>query len=140
MAFQAYRFSESSFVTTTFRFEPEAGTTRKSLLDPAEWANVSARLKAKDIIEVVPEDLGFYARLIVVEAAPTFARVKEIEFRQLDDETHAVTDDNFEVAFKGPVLKWCVIRKQDGALVFERLPSREAANAKLQSLKAPKAA
>lgn len=95
---------------------PEHGTPYEELLKEGYWAHVSAKMKPWDQIEVHAEDGSYYAKLVVQDAGRLYAKVAQLQFVKLD--AIEVTEggmmaNGLEVAWKGPQLKWCVLRGKD---------------------------
>lgn len=80
------RFRAAQFVSINYVAEPEYGVTLDQILDEAYWSHVARELKAGYTIEVKPEGLPYYAKLIVVHAEPTRAVVKLLNFVDLVNE------------------------------------------------------
>jgi hypothetical protein len=94
-------------------------------LTPEFWAHNAGVMKPGDTIRLLPEKQDFYALLIVMAAARGYAKVKVLDFVDLTQPTIIVEQgtgeqiadepvmEDLEVAYKGPHLKHCVIRKSD---------------------------
>ena len=99
-----------------FDVVPEHGTPFDALMDSGYWAHVSAKLKPGDRIEVRAEDGSYYAELIVQDAGRLYAKVAVLTHVKLDAvevKEGGLSLDGYEVAWKGPQLKWCVLRGKD---------------------------
>ena len=113
-------FLAAEFARQVFRITSPAGVSIEEIIDPSYWAHVARRLTPYDIIEVVPEDGAFYARLIVVNTGKLFAKVQIIEKIDLNtpvNVTAAIAMNLFDTKYAGPNAKWRVIRKSDNAVV-----------------------
>jgi len=105
------------------------GHTFEELLAPEAWAHVSSKLRPGDHIEVVPEDGSYVATLFVVTCDKLWARVHVLS---MDDLTVARADAaqlaravaDFEAIWKGPVKKFCIVRKSDGGLLHEGVQTK----------------
>jgi len=80
------RFHRPGQVSLNYVATPDYGVTLDQVLDEAFWGNVSFELKAGYTIEVMPEGLPYYAKLIVIHAEPTRAVVKLLSFVDLVNE------------------------------------------------------
>lgn len=80
------KFHRPNFVSLSYVATPEYGITLDQVLDEAYWGNVARELKAGYTIEVMPEGLPYYARLIVIHAEPARAVVKLLQFVDLVNE------------------------------------------------------
>jgi hypothetical protein len=111
-------FHNADYVRQSFRVTPPAGTTLEEMLAPDYWAHVARRMTPYDVIEVVPEDGSFYARLFVLNSDTLWAKVavlEHVKFGEAASKPAAI--DAFEVKFGGPNAKWRVHNKADNSLV-----------------------
>lgn len=114
------RLAEAAYQRNEWRYTAEAGTTINEILDPQYWAHVAANFKPHDIIEVIPEDGSWYARLIVLTNARLWAKVFLLQKADLEKalaDTPATDDETHEVKWMGAIEKHAVIRKADKALI-----------------------
>lgn len=99
-----------------FTVTPEAGTPYEAVLKEGYWAHVSAKLRPTDRIEVLAEDGSYFAELIVLDAGRLYAKVAELRKVSLDPievKESDLTVDGLEAKWRGPQLKWCVMRGKD---------------------------
>ena len=99
-----------------FDVVPEHGTPFEEILKDGYWAHVSAKMKPGDHIEVRAEDGSYYAELMVLDAGRLYAKVCQLLFVKLDAvdvKEGGLMAEGYEVAWKGPQLKWCVFRGKD---------------------------
>jgi len=121
----------ADYVRQCFRVAPPAGTVFDEMLDPHYWAHVARRITPHDIIEVVPEDGSFFARLFVINSDKLWVKVAKIEYVDFAEvaEKKADPSEKFEVKFGGPSAKWRVHNKSDNSLVstdsFQSRPEAE---------------
>ena len=106
----------------------EVGTTKEEVLDPAYWAHLAAKMKPYDKIEVRVDDGEWMMELVVLACDRTWAKVHMLHFYQLAKVETKNMSTKHDPVWKGPHLKWCVIRNSDQTIVQEKLDSREAAN------------
>jgi hypothetical protein len=108
----------AEFARQMFRVTPPAGTKIEEMLDNDYWAHVARKFTPHDILEVVPEDGAFYARLIVVNCAKLWAKMQKLEYVELGSKKGAVAStDLFEAKFSGHNAKWRAVKKSDGSLL-----------------------
>ena len=115
------RFKVKEFMRTTFVAVAEQGTTQEDLLRPDFWSNIAAQVKPWDEIEVLSDDGTFYGEYLVLSCSKTWVKVKEMRYEDLTQgakKTNGVgvaeeSQSEFSVKWRGPVLKWCVIRILD---------------------------
>lgn len=111
------------------------GVTVEDTLKPVFWSHYAARFQPFDRIEVREETGAWVAELMVMRAERNWASVALLNVHDLDKlRTSADTHDTsaYEVKWKGPVKKWCVIRKADTQLVHHGADSQEVALAWLR--------
>jgi len=124
----------------------EEGATRAQIIDPAFLAHVAAKLRPYDQVEVRCDDGALFAKLLVLQAERTWARVhvlewhnlttRDVSLSQTEGEPESVQsaqavdrDQDYLIAYKGPHKKWAVIRKADGGYMREGEESKAAATA-----------
>jgi hypothetical protein len=109
------RFKQADQVRNLWRATMESGRDYKSVFEPTFFAHNAKFLKAGDVIELINDEQTYFARLYVRDAGNNWARVVEIDYKQLDDVEEVATVDGFHIEFKGPHLKFCVYRQRDKA-------------------------
>lgn len=128
---QEARLKARQYVSQDWQIVPEYGTTIEEVLCPEFYTNIAKKFSPTDIIEVVAEDLSWTARLMVVEVGKLWAKVALIYKVDLtaDQEVTAVKGDltNYEVKYRGPHLKFCVVRLSDKSPIKEQCGSKEEA-------------
>lgn len=89
------------------------GTLFEDLLRPAFWANVAKKFERCAMVDAVTDDGSFYAQMLVTNAGSGFAEVVTINHVDLQPSTEEELSADFAVAWKGPHLKYAVIRQSD---------------------------
>lgn len=107
----------------------EEGTTVDDILDPGYWAHIASQLTIYDHIEVRIDSGEFVLELLVKDCKRNWAQVVLLHHHDLAGDTKTATapSDEFEPVFKGPLRKWCVIRKSDSAALQEKLENKAQA-------------
>lgn len=130
------KFNSAEFRRNEWFAAPEAGTTLEQILDPDFWSHVSGRVKPLDIIEVLPEDASFYARLMVTSCSRIHAKVVVLYHKSLVDAGVAepTPDDagQYEVKWLGPSGKFGVLRTKDKHTVKSGFSTKPEAEIYLQ--------
>lgn len=123
-------FSLADYARQVFVARPVAGTTIDDVLNESYWANVAKKVNPHDIIEVVPEDGSFYAKLIITSRGNLWARVHKLEYVVIGAAPVANKKpvEGFDIAWAGPNDKWRVVRKEDKSVVGKNFSSREDAD------------
>lgn len=100
---------------------------------PDFWAHVGAQLRPCARIEVMPDDMAWFGELIVVSCDRLWAKTAPLRFVRLDEapafEVPASLGSGYEVQYKGPTKKHCVIRLSDNQIVREEIQTKAEANA-----------
>lgn len=105
----------------------------KDVLSPAYWVHVCNKLKDGDRIEVTAKDGTYFAELYVASVSPIGARVVELSKAVLKanvKEVSALDDPDYLLKLRGPQ-KWSIIRKADGVVIKDMLPTRSDAEKEL---------
>lgn len=121
-------FHVAEYVRNVWRHHPAVGITKDHLLDPAYWAIISRQLKPGDVIECFAQDGTYFAPFLVLAAERTYAKVHVLAWHALTTADVAQTQDSlFKVEYKGPSLRYCVIRVADGEKVHTGSQTRKEA-------------
>lgn len=125
------RLAQGEYVRTVHVATAEQGTAEEDLINPAYWAHVASKMRPWDRIEVRSDDGTFYAELLVLDSSRTWARVKLLKFLPLTsaDVSQTQADDEYEIKFRGPVLRWSVVRRLDNAVIKEAMQNKDEAAA-----------
>lgn len=86
---------------------------------PEFWANVAARMRPLDHVEVRTDDGAFWGEYLVVACDRQWAQLHALREVRLAQAIKQPTDKRFRVEWKGPHLKHCVIRTQDNSILHE---------------------
>lgn len=127
------RFKSAEYERMLYVANAKEGTTINDVLEPAYWSHVSQRLRPYDRIEVRIDTGEWLLELVVLAADRNWAQVAVLHNHTLgpaDEDMPAAR--KHEVKFKGPQLKWCVIRVADSEIIFSGL-SKAAALAQMAS-------
>jgi hypothetical protein len=101
--------------------------------NPAFWSIVAPRIGRDDIIEVRTEDQRFFAELYVIDSNQQGLSVVEMRYKDLQGKIPELAADTGYIAkWKGPQLKWCVIRDSDDVVMQKQLVSKAAAHTWIQ--------
>ena len=112
-----------------------AEMTIEELLRPDTWAHAARKLKVYDEIIIIPQGGPYRAHLIVMDKGDNYAKLRLISVALLNaadvEDTPSTLDADAPVSveWKGPALKYSVIRKGDN----ERLRTGFAIKAEAES-------
>jgi len=131
------RFELDEHANQNWTLTVEAGTKLKDIMRPEFLANVSARLRPYDRIRARIDTGEWYAELLVITCGRVWAKVVPIftvdltskEIEKIESEAY----DQFFVQYRGPHLRWSVIRQADKEPIKEHLSSKEEANSWLNA-------
>jgi len=121
------RFKNAEYERVIYVATVEPKITMDDILDPSFWAYVEPNIKPYDKIEVRTDDSSFYAELLVLSKGKAWVKCKVISHIELNSETKQSPDAQYEAKWKGPHLKFCVVRKSDGEVIEDTIPDKEDA-------------
>lgn len=133
----------AKMIRNVWAFTPKDSIPEADLCRLDFWSHVAAKLRSGDIIEVIPDDLASYVRLIVMRSDRVWTQVKVLEYvdlkeKKIDGEAQLIDTskaDDLEVKFRGR-RKYSVVRKSDGAVLHEDMSELEAIQWKADHVKA----
>lgn len=130
------RFRGAEFKRNAWRASPANGETLEDVMKPEYWTHVAAQLRPLDRIEVVPEDMSFFAELLVTKCDRLFAKTVVITHVPLTEEAKPAAKPvpagngvEYKVEWKGGA-KFCVIRS-DGEVISKGHAAKEDAQTAL---------
>lgn len=125
----------AEFARQSFRVTPPEGTKIEEMLEPEYWAHVARKFIPYDILEVVPEDGSFYARLLVLNTSKLWAKMQKLEYIELSAKKPVQASGKYEPKYGGPSAKWRAVNKSDGSIVStESFQTRDEAEAYIEKL------
>lgn len=137
MSLDPTRFNEECHKNTNWSLTVEAGTTLEDVLEPSYLSNVTQKLTIYDRLHVSVDTGEWYAELLVVACGRVWAKLVVLNKVELvnkdDDQLDGEAFEKFIVQYRGPHLKFCVVRKEDKEPIKENLSTKVEANAWLQS-------
>ena len=122
------RFGLAEAKRQDFVADVPSDVTLEQVLDPAYWAHTAISMTPGDQIEVRWEDGSRIALLHVVFCERNYARVETIWTKEIkvNIETPSASIKH-RVDWKGPHLKWCVVRVSDSQVISKENSSKELA-------------
>ncbi len=117
------------FATVEERVNPE------DVLAPSFWRHVAGNMRPYDEIVIACDSCEWRKHLLVVDVWHANAKVIELSHHDMkgDEETTNMEAVELRVQWRGPQLKWCVVRK-DGVVVKGNLPDKGVAFENLAAL------
>lgn len=128
------RFSLGEYVNQFWTITAEEHTTLDDVLAPEYLGNVASKLRPYDRIAVRTDTGEWYAELLVKSCGRTWAVttvIFSVDLCTADVEMSQA--ENFEVRWRGPHLKHCVIRMSDHECIKEGCETKVDAQAWLAS-------
>ena len=92
---------------------------------------MSQKLRPFDKFEVIAGDGTWRVEGTIVSCGRTWAQVHVDNTVNFGKMVEPAKSETHEVKWRGPELMWCVIRTQDGAVIQEKLETKEIANTML---------
>jgi len=131
----ASRFREAEFLRHDWVVTAEFGTTIEEVRDEGYFAHVAARLSPYDEITVRVDDGIWMAKLVVLECGRNWARTAMLHFYKLTttDIARTMSMPKVNIIWKGPHLKFCVIRASDNSIIAQELGTEDAARSWITS-------
>lgn len=115
--------------TRTYFLTVPEGTTLDQVTARAFWAHTSRLLQPGFKVEVLAEDMSWWAVLMCMDSGKNEALMTVLDHRELQPAA-LEADTAYDVKFRGPK-KFCIIRKSDATVVEENIPTKEQAAARL---------
>lgn len=118
----------SAQVWTSYTHVMKPGQTVEDALESDFWSHVTKRIRPYDTFRLIAEDGAYVAEIIATTAASTFVKMVEMWRWERDDSSEAaVADEGPQVAYvkyRGPSLRWCVLRSADHEPLKENLQEK----------------
>lgn len=121
----------NDFARSVWCVTPPNGSRPEDLVDPRAFTPSSHFFKPGDIIEAMPADGSWWAQLIVRNAergAVKTGLIHAVDFEDAAIPTESVGGD-LEIRWRGPKLRFGVVRKSDNQILRENLTTRLDAHA-----------
>lgn len=86
---------------------------KEDIFASENWTQVLAsgfKIKIGDRIEIIREDYAFYILVMVIAVDKHGLNLKELSFVQIEEEGEEKEDSGLKIIWKGPVIKYAVIR------------------------------
>jgi hypothetical protein len=132
-ALHPMRMRAAEYERTVYVADVSYGVSLDEVLKPSYWAHVATKLPPYTHIEARAEDGSWIAYLIVTGSDRTWARVAVDRVVNLTTKDVAETQaTQHEVKWKGPALKYAVVRLHDDTVVLSGFRQREEAVRALQ--------
>jgi hypothetical protein len=129
------RMQLSEYLRNDWVVTAEQGTTLDDIVNPAFFAHMASQMKAYDHVEVRVDDGSWLSELLVLQVERNWVRVRVLTYYDLaDNSSQDSAPSVYETAWKGPHLKWSVIRKSDHENIKSGFVDRVSADAALRDL------
>ncbi len=124
-----------------FTIIAKPGQTIEDIMEPKAWASISPRVEVWSRVNVIAEDGSYLAELHVTSVSRQWVATTLLSYHDLTekdkDKPALEVLELHEVKWRGPILKWCLVRKEDDSNISEKMETKEqAGNAKIEYEKA----
>lgn len=99
----------------------------EDFLEPEFWALVAKEFTVGDRVEIRDDGMTYWAEFLVLACDRTWAKVHKLREHRLVPVEELQLSDDFTIQYKGPHLKWCVLRVSDNSIVHEGEQERTGA-------------
>ena len=126
------RMKECEFERTVYTITTHENTSPEDLLKPEYWTNVAEKFKPFDKVEARADDGSWYAEFLVLETSRRWTRMHLLMQANLTTTDVSLTQSKlgeFNIEWKGPARKFCVIRASDQEMIHEGEQSKGTAHA-----------
>ena len=93
--------------------EVQNGVTPADLVRPEFWAHCANRMKPMAVVVVTPTDGSYYCELLVRDVGRLYALCAVLNFVQLASDLTVPVDAAYEIKWRGPLVKFGVLRLAD---------------------------
>ncbi len=105
----------------------EPHIVRSDFMNPAFWANAAYQFAQFDRIEIRQDDGKFWAEYLVLQADKNSAYLRELNWVDLTKDSVPIKNVDYQYKWRGPYAKHSIVRKKDGSVMVEKLPTKVAA-------------
>lgn len=137
MSLDITRFHEAEHVNRVWSITVDSNTSLAEVLKPAFLANVAHQLRPYDHLQVSVDTGEWYAELLVVSCGRVWAKLVPLVNLDLTskdaDQLEGEAFEKFIVQYRGPHLKFCIVRREDKEPIKEMIQTKAEANAWLES-------
>lgn len=123
----------SSQVWNSYTIVMKPGQTIEDALESGFWSHVTKFIRPYDTFRLIAEDGAYVAEILATTAAGTFVKMVEMwRWERPDGSEAASIEDGPQVAYvkyRGPTVRWCVLRSADHEPLkegFHEKPDAEA--------------
>jgi hypothetical protein len=111
------RVESAEFKRAVWRAYPEKDTPYETVLSETYWAHRAAAFRRGDLIEVWPDEMHYFAMLLVMAAGSNWAMPVELFKVALKPRVMPARQPEFSVAYRGPHHKYAIVRASDDTIV-----------------------
>jgi hypothetical protein len=118
------RFKSAEYERNIWVANAEHGTNIAEVLQPSYWAHVADKLRPYDRIEVRVDGASGCSNCSccrLTAAGLRCASCTAMTWRPVEEVPTAI---KHKVEWKGPQLKWCVIRQSDNEIIFKGITDK----------------
>lgn len=92
---------DAGYVRNIWHVKPDNNTKVEDILKPEYWAHLSKKLKAGDLIQLVPADRHYFVEVFVLASANNWAKVVPLRHEILVEDNDDSQVDGYVVQYAG---------------------------------------
>ena len=116
------------FARNVWTITADNAVTRADLADPKLYESIADKVRLGDQLEIMPEDGSWFAWLVVRNKERATVKTGLLMYKDFEDAAvPSETIGALEVRWRGPRVRFGVVRKSDGAVLKENLMTRSDA-------------
>lgn len=134
-------FKQAEVARVEYHAVIPVGIPFKNINDPKYWSNCAMMMRQLTKIEVVAEDMSYYAEGIVVSCNKVGAVIRWVNYhdwspKEGEDsgEQDLYSQDELEVGWGGPTQKWRIIRTSDNQVIESGIAEKSEAYKRIGEL------
>ena len=124
------RFGLAEHKRNDWVLEVPVSVSLEQAMESSYYAHIAAQMEPLDNVQLCAEDGSWVADLVVQFCERNYARVVLKTLTKLEPTRDAPASSvEHRVEWKGPALRWCVIRNSDNKIIKDGLRSKELGHA-----------
>ncbi len=104
-----------------------AGTDFETTFNPEYWAHHVREIRPLDTIEMFCEDGSWEAKCRVMYVGEAEVKLSKVYYVEHGATADVDASETYGIKWKGPGAQWCVVRKDDGKVIQDKLYPKDKA-------------
>jgi hypothetical protein len=113
--------------TATYHHTPEFQTSIDEVLGNDYWEHLARKLRPGDEIKVFAADATYYLHLVVRAATRNEVVLGVLSKVLFKSEAVITTSAKYDVKYRGPSVRWSVMKVADGSVIRDNFQTQEEA-------------